>query len=91
MAKAYIYYFIGLLSLLFQACTTGEELKDNSPPSNNKIQFELYTKSSSYGLPITRAGANENALDQTPWVLVFTIRGGSQGGIQQRQVVRLSG
>lgn len=76
MAKAYIYYFIGLLSLLFQACTTGEELKENSPPSNNKIQFELYTKSSSYGLPITRAGANENALDQTPWVLVFT---GSDG------------
>lgn len=26
----------------------------------------------SYGLPVTRAAANENALDQTPWVLVFT-------------------
>lgn len=72
MAKAYIYYFIGLLSLLFQGCTTGEELKDNSSPSNNKIQFELFTKNSTYGLPVTRAGANENALDQTPWVLVFT-------------------
>lgn len=76
MAKTYILFIIGLLSLLFQGCTTGEELKDNSPPSNTKIQFELFTKSSSYGLPVTRAGANENALDQTPWVLVFS---GSNG------------
>ncbi len=72
MVKEYILYIFGLLSLLFQGCTTGEELKDNSPPLGTKIQFELFTKSVSYGLPVTRAAANENALDQTPWVLVFT-------------------
>ena len=58
MVKGYILYIFGLLSLLFQGCTTGEELKDNSPPLGNKIQFELFTKSVSYGLPVTRAAAN---------------------------------
>ncbi len=51
---------------------TGEELKDNSPPLGNKIQFELFTKSVSYGLPRPVQLQTKMHSDQTPWVLVFT-------------------
>lgn len=72
MTKRFIQFITILLSLPFLGCETGEYLKKGQDTSGNKVRFELFTKSGSYGLPITRAGADESALDQTPWILVFT-------------------
>ena len=39
--------------------------------TDEKIRFELFTKTGAYGLPVARASASETAVDQRIWVLVF--------------------
>ncbi|WP_455640215.1 hypothetical protein [Parabacteroides sp.] len=68
--KTYILVTVGLLSLLLAGCSS-EEAVDNNLIIENKVRFELFTKPDSYGQPATRANADENNLDKTPWILVF--------------------
>ena len=39
--------------------------------TDEKIRFELFTKTGAYGLPVARASASETAVEQGIWVLVF--------------------
>lgn len=68
--KTYILVTVGLLSLLLAGCSSEEAVDDNLI-IENKVRFELFTKPDSYGQPATRANADENNLDKTPWILVF--------------------
>lgn len=63
---------IALLPLLVAACIAEDRQGEERPPVSEKIRFELFTKTDSYGVPVTRATANEDEVDkETLWVLVF--------------------
>ena len=68
--KIHIILFGVLLALLFQGCVKEHNIGDY-PSDGERIRFELFARTGSYGVPAARAGANENTLDKTPWVLVF--------------------
>ena len=59
-----------LLSL--SACSIQEEERGGPVVVDEKIRFELFTKTGAYGLPVSRAGADETNVDQRLWVLVFS-------------------
>ncbi|WP_295940033.1 hypothetical protein [uncultured Alistipes sp.] len=54
-----------------------DERHEPAPPAEEKIRFELFTRADSYGIPVSRAAADEDNLDKTPWILVFNGTNGS--------------
>lgn len=69
MYKGILILFTLLLS--FSACSIKEDEKGGPVITDEKIRFELFTKTGAYGLPVARASASETAVDQRIWVLVF--------------------
>lgn len=73
--KEFIIHIICLLGLIFglSGCEHDIDLsvqQDNTHElPAEKVQLEIFTRANSYHLPSTRG--NENAVDMTPWVLVF--------------------
>lgn len=77
LVNKYIFGLFALLALL-SACSIREDVT-NEPPTvaDTKVRFELFTKAGTYGLPVSRAGAEESTVDRQPWVLVFQGTGGT--------------
>lgn len=69
MYKGILILFTLLLSL--STCSIKEEERGGPVITDEKIRFELFTKIGAYGLPVSRAGADEVNVDQRPWILVF--------------------
>ncbi|MFR5659434.1 MAG: hypothetical protein ACLUDU_16335 [Butyricimonas faecihominis] len=69
MYKGILILFTLLLS--FSACSIKEDERGGPVVTDEKIRFELFTKTGAYGLPVARASASETAVDQGIWVLVF--------------------
>lgn len=58
------------LFLLFTSCYEVELLSD-ATKGDDKVQIELFSRATAYNRPVTRATANEDAIAEKPWVLVF--------------------
>lgn len=59
--------------------------------TDEKIRFELFTKTGAYGLPVARASASETAVDQGIWVLVFRGTDGNAEFVEAVQADELNG
>ena len=81
-------YILVLFTLLlsFSTCSIREEERGGPVVTEEKIRFELFTRIGAYGLPVSRAGADETNVDQRPWVLVFR---GTNGDAEFVEAVRL--
>ena len=83
--KTHIIYLFTLLALL-SACSISEKVKyEPDDTEETKVRFELFTKAGSYGLPVSRAGADESNVDKQPWVLVFSGTGGTASFVEAVQ------
>ena len=82
LVNKYIFGLFALLALL-SACSIREDVT-NEPPTvaDTKVRFELFTKAGTYGLPVSRAGAEESTVDRQPWVLVFQGTGGTANFVE---------
>lgn len=82
LVNKYIFGLFALLALL-SACSIREDVT-NEPPTvaDTKVRFELFTKAGTYGLPVSRAGAEESTVDRQPWVLVFQGTGGTASFVE---------
>lgn len=80
--KRHITYLFALLALL-SACS--EKVNETTYTEDTKVRFELFTRAGSYGLPVSRVGADEDALDRQPWVLVFSGTGGTASFVEAVQ------
>ncbi len=69
MYKGILILFTLLLS--FSACSIKEDERGEPVTTDEKIRFELFTKTGAYGLPVARASASETGVDQQIWALVF--------------------
>lgn len=80
--KRHIAYLFALLALL-SACS--EKVNETDNVEDTIVRFELFTRAGSYGLPVSRAVADEDALDRQPWVLVFSGTGGTASFVEAVQ------
>jgi hypothetical protein len=81
--KTHIIYLLALLAS-FSACSKSEKVI-YEPDTGTKVRFELFTRAGSYGLPISRAVADESSIDKQPWVLVFSGTGGTASFVEAVQ------
>lgn len=89
--KVHIIYLLVLLTF-FSACSIKEEVPGEPVTiGETKVRFELFTKAGTYGLPVSRAGENENVVDQQPWVLVFLGTGGTASFVEAVQAELYNG
>lgn len=89
--KVHIIYLLVLLTF-FSACSIKEEVPGEPVTTGEtKVRFELFTKAGTYGLPVSRAGENENVVDQQPWVLVFLGTGGTASFVEAVQAELYNG
>ena len=86
-------YILVLFTLLlsFSTCSIREEERGGPVVTEEKIRFELFTRIGAYGLPVSRAGADETNVDQRPWVLVFRGTNGDAEFVEAVQADELNG
>ena len=89
MYKGILILFTLLLS--FSACSIKEDERGGPVVTDEKIRFELFTKTGAYGLPVARASASETAVDQGIWVLVFRGTDGNAEFVEAVQADELDG
>ena len=89
MYKGILILFTLLLS--FSACSINEDESGGPFVSDEKIRFELFTKTGAYGLPVARASASETAVEQGIWVLVFRGTDGNAEFVEAVQADELNG
>ena len=89
MYKGILILFTLLLS--FSACSIKEDERGGPVVTDEKIRFELFTKTGAYGLPVARASASETAVDQGIWVLVFRGTDGNAEFVEAVQADELNG
>lgn len=64
------FLFLIALLLQFSGCQS-DELSDPVPDVSETVRIELFTRAYGYNIPVTRALADENAVDHEPYILVF--------------------
>ena len=89
MYKGILILFTLLLS--FSACSIKEDERGGPAVTDEKIRFELFTKTGAYGLPVARASASETAVEQGIWVLVFRGTDGNAEFVEAVQADELNG
>ena len=92
MYKKYRYILVLFTLLLsFSTCSIREEERGEPVVTEEKIRFELFTRIGAYGLPVSRAGADETNVDQRPWILVFRGTNGDAEFVEAVQADELNG
>ena len=80
----HILSFVILFSLGLSGCVK-EQCLDGCPPTDNTVKLELFTRSNNYGVPVSRASAQEFTAAKDPWVLVFKGTGATATFVEAKQ------
>lgn len=85
---------ISLLALLLLSSCSKEYpdfVDGGGEEKDNKVTIELFTRAEEYETPVARATADENGLDMTPWVFVFSGADGNATLVEVARGIQLNG
>lgn len=90
MNRLYRYIFAACLVLFpLPGCVLTE--KTDIGAGDGRVRLELFTRSTEYGAPVSRAAAEEFTALKDPWVLVFSGSGGTATLVEVQQAYEVGG
>lgn len=71
LPKYIVLLLAAVLLLLLAGCQEDTYFSYEEENTDDKVRIELFTRATSYNIPLTRATADEETVGRTPWIFVF--------------------